>query len=101
MRTLEQQINAIESANITATTFKSLKEAADVLTKIQQDITPEKVDQVKYASGLAVWYTCGFSDKFVLGTDLIQQMASMRTSTTSLQVAWTRIRKIWKMSSHN
>lgn len=49
MRTLEQQINAIESANITATTFKSLKEAADVLTKIQKDITPDKVDQVKYA----------------------------------------------------
>lgn len=47
MRTLEQQINAIESANITATTFKSLKEAADVLTKIQADITPEKVDKVK------------------------------------------------------
>jgi charged multivesicular body protein 4 len=43
--TLEQQINAIESANINRETLAAMQAAAKAMEAIHHNLTPEKVDQ--------------------------------------------------------
>ncbi|KAK0616051.1 vacuolar-sorting protein SNF7 [Bombardia bombarda] len=43
--TLEQQINAIESANINRETLAAMERAADAMKQIHGKLTPEKVDE--------------------------------------------------------
>lgn len=45
METLEQQINAIESANINRETLAAMEKAGDAMRQIHDKLTPEKVDQ--------------------------------------------------------
>ncbi|ROV95730.1 hypothetical protein VMCG_07620 [Cytospora schulzeri] len=44
--TLEQQINAIESANINRETLMAMEKASEALKQIHGNLTPEKVDEV-------------------------------------------------------
>ena len=46
--TLEQQINAIESANINRETLAAMQAAAKAMESIHHNLTPEKVDQTMY-----------------------------------------------------
>lgn len=45
MGTLEQQINAIESANINRETLAAMEKAGDAMRHIHKDLTPQKVDE--------------------------------------------------------
>lgn len=47
--TLEQQINAIESANINKETLLAMEKASDAMKQIHGKLTPEKVDETMYA----------------------------------------------------
>jgi len=47
--TLEQQINAIESANINRETLKAMEKASDAMKQIHGKLTVEKVDETMYA----------------------------------------------------
>jgi hypothetical protein len=47
--TLEQQINAIESANINRETLAAMERAGDAMKQIHGKLTPEKVDETMYA----------------------------------------------------
>ncbi|KAL2016227.1 hypothetical protein VTK56DRAFT_4058 [Thermocarpiscus australiensis] len=47
--TIEQQVNAIESANINQETFEVMQKAGDAIRHIHGKLTPEKVDQVMEA----------------------------------------------------
>lgn len=46
--TLEQQINAIESANINRETLAAMEKAGEAMKQIHGKLTPEKVDQTMY-----------------------------------------------------
>jgi charged multivesicular body protein 4 len=46
--TLEQQINAIESANINRETLKAMEKASDAMKQIHGKLTVEKVDETMY-----------------------------------------------------
>jgi charged multivesicular body protein 4A/B len=46
--TLEQQINAIESANINRETLAAMERAGDAMKMIHGKLTPEKVDETMY-----------------------------------------------------
>lgn len=48
--TLEQQINAIESANINKETLLAMEKASEAMKQIHGKLTPEKVDETMYAS---------------------------------------------------
>lgn len=48
--TLEQQANAIESANINIWTLDAMKKASDAMGDIQKNLSPDKVDETMYAS---------------------------------------------------
>lgn len=48
--TLEQQINAIESANINRETLAAMERAGEAMKQIHGKLTPEKVDETMYAS---------------------------------------------------
>lgn len=50
--TLEQQINAIESANINKETLLAMEKASDAMKQIHGKLTPEKVDETMYAAPL-------------------------------------------------
>jgi charged multivesicular body protein 4A/B len=43
--TLEQQINAIESANINRETLEAMKKAGEAMNHIHKDLTVDKVDE--------------------------------------------------------
>lgn len=47
--TLEQQINAIESANINKETLLAMEKASEAMKQIHGKLTPEKVDETMYA----------------------------------------------------
>lgn len=51
--TLEQQINAIESANINRETLAAMERASEAMKHIHGKLTPEKVDETMWA--LAVY----------------------------------------------
>jgi charged multivesicular body protein 4 len=56
--TLEQQINAIESANINRETLAAMQKAGEAMKQIHGKLTPEKVDETMYVlftSFLAIW----------------------------------------------
>lgn len=46
--TLEQQINAIESANINRETLAAMQKAGEAMKQIHGKLTPEKVDETMY-----------------------------------------------------
>lgn len=46
--TLEQQINAIESANINRETLAAMERASEAMRQIHGKLTPEKVDETMY-----------------------------------------------------
>lgn len=46
--TLEQQVNAIESANINRETLAAMEKAAEAMKQIHGKLTPEKVDETMY-----------------------------------------------------
>lgn len=46
--TLEQQINAIESANINRETLAAMQRAGEAMKQIHGKLTPEKVDETMY-----------------------------------------------------
>lgn len=46
--TLEQQINAIESANINRSTLQAMENASAAMKNIHGKLTPEKVDETMY-----------------------------------------------------
>lgn len=46
--TLEQQINAIESANINRSTLQAMENASAAMKSIHGKLTPEKVDETMY-----------------------------------------------------
>lgn len=46
--TLEQQINAIESANINRETLAAMEKAGEAMKQIHGKLTPEKVDETMY-----------------------------------------------------
>ena len=48
--TLEQQINAIESANINRETLAAMERAGKAMASIHGKLTPEKVDETMYAA---------------------------------------------------
>jgi hypothetical protein len=48
--TLEQQINAIESANINRETLAAMEKAGDAMKQIHGKLTPQKVDETMYVS---------------------------------------------------
>jgi charged multivesicular body protein 4A/B len=48
IETLEQQINAIESANINKETLAAMQRAGEAMKQIHGKLTVEKVDQVMY-----------------------------------------------------
>lgn len=50
MGTLEQQINAIESANINRETLAAMEKAGDAMRYIHKDLTPQKVDETMCVS---------------------------------------------------
>lgn len=45
IETLEQQINAIESANINRETLAAMEKAGEAMKQIHGKLTPEKVDE--------------------------------------------------------
>ena len=45
MGTLEQQINAIESANINRETLAAMEKAGEAMRQIHGKLTPQKVDE--------------------------------------------------------
>lgn len=48
--TLEQQINAIESANINRETLAVMEKSSDAIKNIHQGLTPEKVEEIMYVA---------------------------------------------------
>lgn len=50
MGTLEQQINAIESANINRETLAAMEKAGEAMRQIHGKLTPQKVDETMYVS---------------------------------------------------
>lgn len=48
--TLEQQINAIESANINRSTLQAMENASAAMKSIHGKLTPEKVDETMYVT---------------------------------------------------
>lgn len=48
--TLEQQINAMESANINRETLAVLEKSSAAIKDIHQGLTPEKVDAIMYVA---------------------------------------------------
>ena len=46
--TLEQQINAIESANINRETLAAMERAGEAMKQIHGKLTPEKVDETMW-----------------------------------------------------
>jgi len=46
--TLEQQINAIESANINRETLEAMTRASAAMKQIHSGLTPDKVDEAMY-----------------------------------------------------
>lgn len=48
MGTLEQQINAIESANINRETLAAMEKAGESMRQMRGKLTPEKVDETMY-----------------------------------------------------
>lgn len=56
--TLEQQINAIESANINRETLKAMEKAREAMTAIHGPLTVEKVDATMYALTSALRTVC-------------------------------------------
>ena len=50
--TLEQQINAIEAANINKETFEAMQKAGAAMKTIHGKLTPEKVDEAMYVPHL-------------------------------------------------
>ncbi len=48
--TLDQQINAIESANINRETLAALERAGEAMKQIHGKLTPEKVDEIMCVS---------------------------------------------------
>lgn len=45
---IEQQISAIESANINQETFVAMQRAGDAMKRIHGKLTPDKVDEAMY-----------------------------------------------------
>lgn len=54
--TLEQQINAIESANINRETLKAMEEASKAMKQIHGHLTVEKVDETMYVFYSRIYY---------------------------------------------
>lgn len=50
--TLEQQINAIESANINRETLAVMEKSSQAIQSIHQGLTPEKVEEIMYVAYL-------------------------------------------------
>ncbi len=48
--TLEQQINAIESANINRETLAAMEQAGKAMKMIHGKLTPEKVDETMFVT---------------------------------------------------
>lgn len=48
--TLEQQINAIESANINRETLAAMEKAGEAMKQIHGKLSPESVDETMYAT---------------------------------------------------
>ncbi|KAI1467849.1 Snf7-domain-containing protein [Daldinia caldariorum] len=67
--TLEQQINAIESANINRETLAAMQRAGEAMRDIHGKLTPEKVDETMYVLGLRTLllllpvYNAAYQDK--------------------------------------
>jgi Snf7 len=53
MGTLEQQINAIESANINRETLAAMEKAGEAMRQIHGKLTPQKVDETMCVSCLS------------------------------------------------
>ncbi|CAI4215295.1 unnamed protein product [Parascedosporium putredinis] len=62
--TLEQQINAIESANINRETLAAMEKVGEAMKQIHGKLTPEKVDETITASARAI-------DEQMIGTGTV------------------------------
>lgn len=81
MGTLEQQINAIESANINRESLLAMEKAGQAMRQIHKNLTPEKVDETMYVSthvSLMIRISNTFSTgrKFVRRTLLARRLST-------------------------
>lgn len=76
--TLEQQINAIESANINRETLAAMERAGEAMQQIHGKLTPEKVDETMYAHIPYVYRLCDP----ILVADVDRQEQTTRTQPT-------------------
>jgi hypothetical protein len=100
--TLEQQINAIESANINRETLAAMEKASEAMQQIHGKLTPEKVDETMYVENIkcliclvvfVILHTLGTSS---VTKTLLARKLSMPLRITSWASRWMRPR--WRTS---
>jgi hypothetical protein len=100
--TLEQQINAIESANINRETLAAMERAGDAMKAIHGKLTPEKVDETMYAETLEPPDICdeaSTANMWTTGTNCASRTLSVKKSSTrsrATKSAMSSTNKIWK-----
>lgn len=75
--TLEQQVNAIESANINRETLAAMERAGKAMKSIHQNLTPEKVDETM----CVLYLECIIAVSISLLTHILPQGLSSRTKS--------------------
>lgn len=85
--TLEQQINAIESANINRETLAAMEKASEAMKQIHGKLTPEKVDETMYVLlqvlGIVIRFAdFGFRDKLRDQNALSEEIVNAITQNT-------------------
>src|SRR4051812_16398960 len=65
--TLEQQINAIESANINRETLAAMEKAGEAMKQIHGKLTVDKVDETMYIIFVILLEGCGHADGYLQG----------------------------------
>lgn len=109
--TLEQQINAIESANINRETLAAMERAGEAMKQIHGKLTPEKVDETMWVPGSRVvcWARPPTADvRAYTGTSFGSRTRSARRSSARLRTIpsarlWTMPiwRRSWRPCSRN
>ena len=76
--TLDQQINAIESANINRETLAAMERASEAMKQIHGKLTPEKVDETMYVHRAIIYCYGIFLTRFITGRNYTSKMLSAR-----------------------
>ena len=76
--TLDQQINAIESANINRETLAAMERAGEAMKQIHHKLTPEKVDETMYVTHVQTHPGAKLLTIFETGRNYMSRMRSAR-----------------------